>query len=97
MLRGKRFAKIGNVENNVSPSGRNTPKIINYFRFTCTFQIFQKNNTLYTRSTNCSTINGIVTNNPNGLCYGTTFGTVTTTDSTLYRERQIQLSTRFQF
>ncbi|MBX7170255.1 MAG: TonB-dependent receptor [Pyrinomonadaceae bacterium] len=60
-------------------------------------QVFQKNNTLYTRSTNCATINGITTNNANGLCYGTTFGQITTTDSTLYRERQIQLSTRFQF
>jgi hypothetical protein len=47
--------------------------------------VFQKNNQIYTRS-------GQV------LTYDPTFNTlVTGTDSTLYRERQIQLSTRFQF
>ncbi len=60
-------------------------------------QVFQENNTLYTRSTNCFTINGITTNNANGLCANPTFGSVTTTDSTLYRERQVQVSTRFRF
>jgi hypothetical protein len=47
-------------------------------------QVFAVNNTLYTRSGNV-------------LTYNTGFGQVTTTDSTLYRERQIQVSTRFQF
>ena len=46
--------------------------------------VFQQNNTLYARS-------GSV------LTYNPTFGSITTTDSTLYRERQIQLSARFQF
>lgn len=59
--------------------------------------VFALNSTLYTRNNNCATINGITTNNPNGLCRTTTFGDVTTTDSTLYRERQIQFSARFQF
>jgi hypothetical protein len=59
--------------------------------------VFGLSSTLYTRNTNCATINGTVTNNPNGLCRTTTFGDVTTTDSTLYRERQIQFSARFQF
>ncbi len=47
-------------------------------------QIFGVNSTLYTRS-------GSV------LTYNSSFGQVTSTDSTLYRERQIQFSTRFQF
>ncbi len=47
-------------------------------------QIFAVNNTLYTRSGNT-------------LTYNTSFGQVTGTDSTLYRERQIQFAARFQF
>ncbi len=47
-------------------------------------QIFTQNSTLYTRS-------GSV------LTYNSTFGIPTATDSTLYRERQIQLAARFQF
>ncbi len=47
-------------------------------------QVFGENSTLYARSGNVLTYNG-------------SFGDVTTTDSTLYRERQIQFSTRFQF
>ncbi|MBE7515228.1 MAG: TonB-dependent receptor [Chloracidobacterium sp.] len=46
--------------------------------------VFGVNTTLYTRS-------GTVLN------YNTNFGAVTSTDSTLYRERQIQFSARFQF
>lgn len=46
--------------------------------------IFGVNTTLYTRS-------GTVLN------YNTNFGAITSTDSTLYRERQIQFSARFQF
>lgn len=47
-------------------------------------QVFGLNSTLYTR-------------NGNNLVYNANFGDITTTDSTLYRERQIQLATRFQF
>jgi hypothetical protein len=47
-------------------------------------QVFGKNSTLYTRAGNV-------------LTYNPSFGDTTTTDSTLYRERQIQFSTRFQF
>ncbi len=47
-------------------------------------QVFGQNSTLYTRSGNVLTANA-------------TFGDITSTDSTLYRERQIQFSTRFQF
>ncbi len=46
--------------------------------------VFARNSTLYTRS-------GTV------LTYNTPFGDITTTDSTLYRERQIQFAARFQF
>lgn len=60
-------------------------------------QVFGQNSTQFVRATNCFLTNGIVTNNPNGLCASPTFGDITTTDSTLYRERQIQFSTRFQF
>lgn len=48
--------------------------------------VFGVNTTLYTRS-------GSATN----LTYNTAFGQVTGTDSTLYRERQIQFAARFQF
>ncbi len=47
-------------------------------------QVFGQNSTLYTRSGNV-------------LTYNNNFGDVTATDSTLYRERQIQFATRFQF
>jgi hypothetical protein len=46
--------------------------------------IFAVNSTLYVRS-------------GNALNYNTSFGQVTGTDSTLYRERQIQFAARFQF
>jgi Carboxypeptidase regulatory-like domain/TonB dependent receptor-like, beta-barrel len=46
--------------------------------------VFGQNSTLYIRSGNTLTFNP-------------SFGDVTTTDSTLYRERQIQFSARFQF
>jgi hypothetical protein len=47
-------------------------------------QVFGQNSTLYTRSGTVLTFNPL-------------FGNVTTTDSTLYRERQIQFAARFQF
>ena len=46
--------------------------------------VFSVNNTFYTRS-------GTV------LTYNPDFGNTNGTDSTLYRERQIQFATRFQF
>ncbi|HTK37898.1 MAG TPA: TonB-dependent receptor [Pyrinomonadaceae bacterium] len=46
--------------------------------------VFAENSTLYTRS-------GTV------LTYNSSFGQITGTDSTLYRERQIQFAARFQF
>lgn len=46
--------------------------------------IFGVNSTLYTRSGNT-------------LTYNDSFGQITSTDSTLYRERQIQFAARFQF
>lgn len=48
-------------------------------------------------SGNCATINGITTNNTNGLCFQPSFGTVFSTDSNNFRERQIQFAVRFQF
>jgi hypothetical protein len=48
--------------------------------------VFSKNSTLYNRS-GTSTL----------LTYNTAFGEITGTDSTLYRERQIQFAARFQF
>ncbi|HEY6188174.1 MAG TPA: carboxypeptidase regulatory-like domain-containing protein [Pyrinomonadaceae bacterium] len=60
-------------------------------------QVFGESTTLYTPATNCANTNGIVTNNPNGLCFTPAFGSVTTTDSNKYRERQIQFAVRFQF
>ncbi len=47
-------------------------------------QVFGQNSTLYNRSGNV-------------LTYNSSFGQVTTTDSTLYRERQVQFSGRMQF
>ncbi|MGI8812451.1 MAG: hypothetical protein ACR2IH_07980, partial [Pyrinomonadaceae bacterium] len=49
-------------------------------------QVFGENSTLY--SVNTTT---------NVLTYNPSFGQITTTDSTLYRERQIQFAARFQF
>jgi hypothetical protein len=60
-------------------------------------QVFGQSTTLYTPATNCAATNGIVTNNANGLCFTPAFGSVTTTDSNKYRERQIQFAVRFQF
>jgi hypothetical protein len=48
-------------------------------------QVFQENNTLYSRSGNTLTYQGAV------------FGAVTSTDSFNYRERQIQFAARFHF
>ncbi len=60
--------------------------------------IFGVNSALFIRSANCIPTNGIPSaNNANNLCANPNFGQVTGTDSTLYRERQIQFSTRFQF
>jgi hypothetical protein len=69
------------------------------------FNIFNRtqvsgiNFTQYTRSSNCVTINGMPTNDLNGLglCGNTTFGSVFSTDSNLFRERQVQFAARFQF
>lgn len=61
-------------------------------------QISGINFTQYTRATNCATVdNGIATNNANGLCARAAFGSVFSTDSNLFRERQIQFATRFHF
>jgi hypothetical protein len=46
--------------------------------------VFGQNSTLYTRSGNV-------------LNYNSAFGDITNTDSTLYRERQVQFAARFQF
>jgi outer membrane receptor protein involved in Fe transport len=46
--------------------------------------VFAQNSTLYTRSGNTLTFNQ-------------SFGDITSTDSTLYRERQVQFAARFQF
>ena len=48
--------------------------------------VFGVNTTMYNRSGNSTT-----------LTYNDQFGTITGTDSTLYRERQIQFAARFQF
>jgi hypothetical protein len=60
-------------------------------------QVFGQSATLYTPATNCANTNGITTNDPNGLCFTPAFGSITTTDSNKYRERQIQFAVRFQF
>lgn len=60
--------------------------------------IFGVNSALFIRSASCVATNGInAPSNANNLCSNPNFGQVTGTDSTLYRERQIQFSTRFQF
>mgnify|MGYP001392294945 CR=1 FL=1 len=48
--------------------------------------VFSLNNTFYARSGSTTTLN-----------YNAAFGEINGTDSTLYRERQIQFATRFQF
>ncbi len=48
--------------------------------------VFAQNSTLYSRAGSATT-----------LTYNASFGQITGTDSTLYRERQIQFATRFQF
>jgi hypothetical protein len=45
----------------------------------------------------CVAVNGIATNDANGLCFSPSFGAVSTTDSNKYRERQIQFAVRFHF
>lgn len=60
-------------------------------------QVFGVNTTLYNVASNCAAINGITTTGTNNLCFNPQFGQVTGTDSTLFRERQIQFATRFQF
>jgi hypothetical protein len=62
--------------------------------------VFGENTTLYTTSTTSCTVNGVTTAVPagtTGLCFSPTFGTITTTDSNKYRERQIQFAVRFEF
>ncbi len=54
-------------------------------------QVFGENTVLYARG---STPAGGA---PTPLTYNAPFGSITTTDSTLYRERQIQFAARFQF
>ena len=60
-------------------------------------QVFGHSTTLYTPSTNCFATNGITTSDPNGLCFTPAFGSITSTDSNKYRERQVQFAVRFQF
>ena len=62
-------------------------------------QVFGKNGTLYRVTANCATVagNGITTNDPNGLCFDPSFGSVTSTDSNKYSQRQIQFAVRFHF
>ena len=60
-------------------------------------QVFGQSTTLYTPATNCAVTNGITTSDANGLCFTPSFGSVTTTDSNKYRERQIQFAVRFHF
>ncbi|MBA2705747.1 MAG: TonB-dependent receptor [Blastocatellia bacterium] len=61
-------------------------------------QVFGKSGTLYTgTNTNCGGINGITTPVTNGLCYTPTFGSVTSTDSNKYSQRQVQFAVRFHF
>ena len=64
-------------------------------------QVFDVNRLLYTLTTSTLTTplgSCAVGTVANTLCYNdNNFGQITTTDSTLYRERQIQFSARFQF
>jgi len=56
--------------------------------------VFGENTTLYTRGTPPA---GSPAGTPIPLNFNSNFGQITTTDSTLYRERQIQFAARFQF
>jgi hypothetical protein len=64
-------------------------------------QVFGMSGTLYTgTTTTCNSVNGNTTPLPSGttgLCYTPAFGSITSTDSNKYRERQIQFAARFQF
>ena len=60
-------------------------------------QVFGKSGTYYTGSTNCAATNGISGTVTNGLCYTPTFGSVTSTDSNKYSQRQVQFAVRFHF
>ena len=60
-------------------------------------QINGLTNTAYIKSTNCQGTNGIVTSNTNGLCASPNFGSIFSTDSNNFRERQIQFAARFHF
>jgi hypothetical protein len=67
------------------------------FNITNRTQVSGINFTQYTRSTNCFSINQITTNNANGLCAQPAFGSIFSTDSNLFRERQVQFAVRFEF
>ncbi len=64
-------------------------------------QVFAENTGLYQISpTSGNTLNStcpLSTTTNNVLCSSANFGLVTSTDSTLYRERQVQFAARFQF
>ncbi|HEX8140533.1 MAG TPA: carboxypeptidase regulatory-like domain-containing protein [Pyrinomonadaceae bacterium] len=97
-----RLPSIKNVDLRVSKRFRFTERynlelLAEAFNLFNRTQVFGQSTTLFTPSTNCASINGIVTNNPNGLCFTPAFGSTTTTDSNKYRERQIQFAVRFQF
>lgn len=59
--------------------------------------VFGESGTFLTPAANCATTNGIVTSDPNGLCFTPAFGNITSTESSKYRERQVQFAVRFQF
>lgn len=71
-------------------------EVFNVFNRT---QVFAQNSGLYQQSPAFNTPGSCFTSatQTNFLCSSPNFGLVTSTDSTLYRERQIQFSTRFQF
>ncbi len=62
-------------------------------------QVFAENSGLYQQSPSFGSAGSCLPSATatNYLCSSPNFGLVTSTDSTLYRERQIQLSARFQF
>lgn len=62
-------------------------------------QVFAQNNGLYQQSPSFGATGSCLpsASATNYLCASPNFGLITSTDSTLYRERQIQLSARFQF
>ncbi len=69
------------------------------FNITNRSQVASVNFTQYSNpvSNNCVSINGIASNNANGLCSQPAFGTPFSLDSNLFRERQIQFAVRFEF